>query len=37
MQIRGEGLATDGGDTGTGTSRQAERVVYILHPNTATD
>jgi DNA replication licensing factor MCM6 len=33
MQIRGEGLMD--GDAGEGSSAQAERVVYVLHPNVA--
>ena len=32
MQIRGEGLV---GEAQEGSSRDAERVVYVLHPNVA--
>lgn len=32
MPIRGEGLAADGDEMG-----QDERIVYVLHPNYATD
>ncbi|KAI9821659.1 MAG: MCM DNA helicase complex subunit mcm6 [Pycnora praestabilis] len=35
MQIRGEGL--DGGDAAEGSSRDAEKVVYVLHPNCAVE
>lgn len=34
MQIRGEGLV---GDEGEGSSRSAEKVVYVLHPNCAVE
>ena len=32
MQIRGEGLVGD-----EGSSRDAEKVVYVLHPNCAVE
>lgn len=32
MQIRGEGL-----DPEEGSSREAEKVVYVLHPNCAVE
>ena len=32
MQIRGEGL-----DGNEGSSREAEKVVYVLHPNCAVE
>ena len=35
MQIRGEGL--DGVDSGGESSRDAEKVVYVLHPNCAVE
>jgi len=34
MQIRGEGLVEDGQ---AGNSADAERVVYVLHPNCAVE
>ena len=35
MQIRGEGLVDDEG--AEGNSREAEKVVYVLHPNCAVE
>jgi DNA replication licensing factor MCM6 len=35
MQIRGEGLVDGEDDAGEGSSRDAEKVVYVLHPNVA--
>ena len=36
MQIRGEGLVDgDDGEGGESSSRSAEKVVYVLHPNCA--
>lgn len=34
MQIRGEGLVAEEAE---GTAREAERVVYVLHPNCAVE
>ena len=36
MQIRGEGLV-DGEEGIGGSSRDAEKVVYVLHPNCAVE
>ncbi|KAF8246201.1 MCM-domain-containing protein [Wilcoxina mikolae CBS 423.85] len=35
MQIRGEGLREEGDDAGEGSSADAGKVVYVLHPNVA--
>lgn len=35
MQIRGEGLVD--GEEAEGSSREAEKVVYVLHPNCAVE
>lgn len=34
MRIRGEGLDPEQGE---GSSREAEKVVYVLHPNCAVE
>lgn len=34
MEIRGQGLV---GEDGEGSSRDAERTVYVLHPNCAVE
>ena len=35
MQIRGDGLVDEGENAGEGSSANAQRVVYVLHPNCA--
>ena len=37
MQVRGEGLANDEGQESEGGSRQVDQIIYVLHPNAATD
>ncbi len=39
MQIRGEGLVGDDGvgEGEGGSSKEAEKVVYVLHPNCAVE
>lgn len=36
MQVRGEGLVNDD-ENAAQSSRQAQRVVYVLHPNCAVE
>ena len=35
MQIRGDGLVDGDQDLGEETSANAQRIVYVLHPNSA--
>ena len=37
MAIRGEGMADDDAGAGEGSSAQAARIVYVLHPNCAVE
>jgi len=38
MEIRGQGMTADDEDNaGEGSSAQAQKVVYVLHPNCAVE
>ena len=37
MPIRGQGMTNDDDNAGEGSSAQAAKVVYILHPNCAVE
>lgn len=37
MAIRGQGMADGEDDAGEGSSAQAAKIVYVLHPNCAVE